>query len=100
MTGLSSTGGTCSATSISTLTADLTRSLRRPGGKTLSLIDKALALLLPFETSHTARSANTPYCEADTLSDLLNLLTTHRLILSPYLDTDRVELNLRHGWRS
>ncbi|MDE7347564.1 MAG: hypothetical protein K2N48_12610 [Muribaculaceae bacterium] len=84
-------------TTISTLTADLTRSLRRPGRKTLALIDKALSYLIPFEKPQTARSADTLYCEADTIKkDLLDLLNTHRLILSPYLDTDRVESNLRH----
>ena len=128
-------------TPVTTLTAELTRSLRRPSRKTLSLIEKALSYLTPFEnmeprasqpahtahttdtpsreadtlkaidtarstdtphceadtqtTSHTARSADTPHCEADTLKkDLLTLLTTHRIILSPYIDTHRIETNL------
>ena len=122
MTDLFYASGTCSASAIPTLTAELTRSLRRPGRKTLRLIDKALSYLTPYENMElrtsqpahtarsantpyreadtlraidTARSANTPYCEADTLKkDLLTLLTTHRLVLMPYIDTDRIEINL------
>ena len=146
MTDLSYASGTCSATTIPSLTAELTKSLRRPSRKTLSLIEKALSYLTPFENmeprasqpahtahsantqkaphtarsantqtaphtarsantpsceadtqkaSHTARSANTQYCEADTLKrDLLTLLTTHRMVLTPYIDTHRIETNL------
>ncbi|MDE7346103.1 MAG: hypothetical protein K2N48_05085, partial [Muribaculaceae bacterium] len=103
MTDLFYASGTCSASAIPTLTAELTRSLRRPGRKTLRLIDKALSYLTPYENmelrtsqaAHTAHTANTPYCEADTLKkDLLTLLTTHRLVLMPYIDTDRIEINL------
>ncbi|MDE7350424.1 MAG: hypothetical protein K2N25_05105 [Muribaculaceae bacterium] len=138
MTDLFYASGTCSASAIPTLTAELTRSLRRPGRKTLRLIDKALSYLTPYENyvTNTARSANTPYCEADTLraidtarsantpyceadtlraidtarsantpyceadtlkKDLLTLLTTHRMVLMPYIDTDRIETNLLHS---
>ncbi|MDE6742201.1 MAG: hypothetical protein K2J58_07715 [Muribaculaceae bacterium] len=69
----------------------LTRSLRRPTGKTLTLIDKALDWLRPFESAKA--SAVSPYEKRE----LLELLTTHRMVLAPYIDTDRVESHLRRG---
>ncbi len=74
---------------ISTLTLQLSASLKRPGRKTLSLIDKALSYLLPFESVKAQPSS------AYEKHELLELLHTHRLLLSPYLDTARVEWNLR-----
>ncbi len=74
---------------ISTLTTDLTASLRRPCRKTLTLLDKALSYLSPFE-SVKARAAS-PYEK----HELLELLHTHRLALTPYIDIDRIETNLR-----
>ncbi len=84
-------------------TLQLTASLRRPGPRTLRLIEKAINLLTPYEQApraHTARSANpakpTLRPSADTSTTaLLHLLTTHRLALTPYLDTHRIESNLR-----
>ncbi|MDE5872229.1 MAG: hypothetical protein K2H22_09850, partial [Muribaculaceae bacterium] len=38
------------APTLSTLTSELSASLRRPGRKTLSLINKALSYLTPFES--------------------------------------------------
>ncbi|MBD5420945.1 MAG: hypothetical protein HDR47_06915 [Bacteroides sp.] len=70
------------------LTAELTRSLRRPTRKTLSLINKALSYLTPFE--HPEARTASPVERAD----LLHLLNTHRLILSPYMDLDRIESHL------
>ena len=70
------------------LTAELTRSLRRPPRKTLSLINKALSYLTPFESAQ-ARTAS-----ASERDDLLLLLNTHRLVLSPYMDLDRIESHL------
>ena len=74
---------------IPALSATLTLSLRRPGRRTLSLIDKALSYLTPFE-SPLARTAS-----QSERRDLLDLLCTHRTILSPYIDINRVECNLR-----
>ena len=100
MTDLSYASGTCSATTIPSLTAELTKSLRRPSRKTLSLIEKALSYLTPFENmeprasqpAHKVHTADTPSREADTLKrDLLTLLTTHRMVLTPYIDTHRIE---------
>ncbi|MDE6696182.1 MAG: hypothetical protein K2K25_04830 [Muribaculaceae bacterium] len=71
------------------LTLQLTRSLRRPSSRTLRLIDKALSYLLPFESP---RASVTSVAEKQ---ELLTLLNTHRLSLSPYLDLDRIESNLR-----
>ena len=70
------------------LTAELTRSLRRPTRKTLSLINKALSYLTPFES---AQATTTSRAER---ADLLHLLNTHRLVLSPYMDLDRIESHL------
>ena len=78
-----------SASKVARLTADLSRSLRRPGRRTLALIDRALSYLTPFE-SPLARTAS-----GAERRDLLTLLTIHRTVLSPYLDTDRIESNLR-----
>lgn len=76
-------------TSISKLNSELTRSLRRPTSRTLRLLDRALSYLTPFE-SPLAKTAS-----AAERQDLLSLLTVHRMPLSPYLDVDRVEMNLR-----
>ena len=78
---------------VSTLTADLSLSLRKPGRRTLSLIDKALSYLTPFESTLAS-----PSSQSERL-DLLDLLRTHRLILTPYLDTTRIEHNLSHPCR-
>ncbi len=75
--------------SISELTVQLSKSLRRPTGRTLTLIDKALSYLTPFESA-MARTAS----QAER-KDLLNLLKTHHLVLSPYIDTARIESHLR-----
>ena len=85
MTGISPASGTYT---VADLTAALSRSLRRPTGRTLSLINKALSYLIPFE-SPRARTVS----QAER-QDLLNLLTAHRLVLSPYMDIDRAESNL------
>ncbi len=76
-------------TSISKLSADLSASLRRPSSRTLRLLDRALSYLTPFE-SPLARTAS-----PSERRDLLALLATHRAPLSPYLDLDRIERNLR-----
>ncbi len=76
-------------TSISKLSADLSASLRRPSSSTLRLLDRALSYLLPFE-SPLARTASPAERR-----DLLELIRTHRQPLSPYLDLDRIERNLR-----
>ena len=73
------------------LTAELTRSLRRPTRKTLSLINKALSYLTPFESAQ-ARTAS-PAERAE----LLDMISTHRWTLCPYLDMDRIESNLRRA---
>ena len=78
-----------SASKVARLTADLSRSLRRPGRRTLALIDSALSYLTPFE-SPLARTAS-----GAERRDLLTLLRVHRPVLRPYLDTDRIERNLR-----
>ncbi len=75
---------------IAKLTDDLKRSLKRPSSRTLQLIDKALSYLTPFESS-LARVTS-----ASEKKDLLDLLKVHQLVLSPYIDTDRIERNLRH----
>ncbi|MDE6637327.1 MAG: hypothetical protein K2K32_03715, partial [Muribaculaceae bacterium] len=72
------------------LTLQLTRSLRRPSSRTLRLIDKALSYLLPFESP--LASVTSP----SEKKDLLNLLNTHRQLLSPYIDTDRIESHILH----
>lgn len=71
------------------LSCELTRSLKRPSRRTLRLLDRALSYLTPFESP---RARTTSPSER---RDLLALLTTHRLPLSPYLDVDRIERNLR-----
>ena len=73
------------------LTAELTRSLRRPTRKTLSLINKALSYLTPFEQPE-ARTAS-PAERAE----LLDMISTHRWTLCPYLDLDSIESNLRRA---
>ena len=76
-------------TGIAALTEELARSMRRPGRKTLSLIDKALSYLTPFES---AKAVVTSIAEK---RDLLELVDRHRMVLSPYVDVDRVEWNLK-----
>ncbi len=71
------------------LTLQLSKSLTRPNGKTLRLLDRALSYLTPFE-SPLAKTAS-----PSERRDLLELLAAHRMPLSPYLDVDRVERNLR-----
>ncbi len=71
------------------LSEQLTRSLRKPSRRTLTLLDRALSYLTPFE-SPLAKTASPSERRA-----LLALLRAHRLPLSPYLDVDRVETNLR-----
>ena len=76
-------------TGIGVLTEELTRSMRRPGRKTLTLIDKALSYLTPFESAKASVGSSFERRE------LLELLDRHRMVLSPYVDVDRVEVNLR-----
>ncbi len=76
-------------TNISTLTADLAQSAKRPGSRTLRLLDKALTLLHPFESPKALVTSPSER------KDLLSLLYLHRDILSPYLDVDRVATNLK-----
>ncbi len=76
-------------TTISTLTADLSRSVKRPGRRTLRLLDKALRLLHPFE------SPKAQVTSPSERQDLLSLVSLHRDILSPYIDVDRVATNLK-----
>lgn len=71
------------------LTYELTKSLRRPTRQTLTLIDKALGWLRPFESARATAASD---CEK---RELLELLTTHRLALCPYIDVERIEWNLR-----
>ncbi len=71
------------------LSCELTKSLKRPSSRTLRLLDRALSYLTPFE-SPQARTASPSERRA-----LLALLATHRAPLSPYLDVDRIEMNLR-----
>ena len=75
-------------TGIGALTEELTRSMRRPGRKTLTLINKALSYLTPFE------SAKASVASSFERRELLELLDRHRMVLSPYVDVDRVEENL------
>ena len=75
---------------IGELTRQLSLSMRKPGRKTLVLIDKALSYLTPFESGKVMASSSYEKRE------LLELLDTHRMVLAPYLDTDRVEWNLRN----
>ena len=77
--------------SLPTLSAALTRSRRRPGPKTLRLIDKALALLTPFERPLALTTS------AAERQELLDLLRIHRLTLCPYINVDRIESNLRRA---
>ena len=75
---------------IARLCSELNLALRRPGRKSLTLINKALSYLLPFESPKA--SVTTP----TERRDLLALLTTHRMVLAPYIDTDRIEAHLRY----
>ena len=74
--------------SIRELTKELSVSLRHPTRRTLSLINKALYHLTPFESPQATTTSRTER------ADLLHLLNTHRLILSPYMDLDRIESHL------
>ena len=76
-------------TTIGALTSQLTASMKKPGARTLTLIDKALSYLTPFESAKA--SAVSQYEKRE----LLELLNTHRPLLTPYLDADRIESNLR-----
>ena len=75
--------------SVGELTVELTRSMKRPGRKTLSLIDRALSYLIPFESPLACVASRAERRE------LLDLIHAHRRILCPYIDVDRVEYNLR-----
>ena len=74
--------------SVDELTVELTRSMRRPGRKTLSLINKALSYLIPFESPLACATSRAERRE------LLDLIHAHRTILCPYINVDRVERNL------
>ncbi len=80
---------TLNPSAIAKLTADLSASLRRPTSRTLRLLDRALSYLTPFESPKASTASPAER------RDLLALLATHRMPLSPYLDVDRVETNLR-----
>ena len=77
------------ATAITSLTVQLSASMKKPGRRTLALIDKALAWLRPFESSNAKTASSSEKRE------LLELLQTHRRVLCPYIDIDRIEGNLR-----
>ncbi len=79
-------------TNISTLTADLTRSAKRPTSRTLRLLDKALRLLHPFE------SPKAQVTSPSERQDLLTLVSIHHDLLCPYIDIDRIALNLKHSF--
>ncbi len=87
---------TLNTSAIAKLSSELTASLRKPSRRTLTLIDKALSYLTPFE------SPKATVTSASEKKDLLDLLKAHQLVLSPYIDTDRIEWNLkRHSqWDS
>ncbi len=70
------------------LCEELSASLRKPSSRTLRLIDRALSYLLPFESPRAATASQSER------QDLLTLLLTHRDILSPYLNPDRIKTNL------
>ena len=74
---------------IGRLCSELNLALRKPGRRTLSLIDKALSYLTPFESPKASVTS------LEEKRDLLELLNVHRLYLSPYIDTDKIERNLR-----
>lgn len=76
-------------TPLSQLTSQLTRSRRTPSRRTLTLINKALSYLIPFESAGARPSSSAER------SELLTLLNAHRLVLAPYLDTDRIEWHLK-----
>ena len=80
---------------VSKLNDDLSASLRRPTRRTLSLIDKAIELLLPFESSCPVSKDHRSSDSGSDGADLLSLLVTHRQALSPYLDISRIESNLK-----
>ncbi len=80
---------TLNPSAIAKLSVELTASLRRPTSRTLRLIDRALSYLTPFE-SPLAKTASPAERR-----DLLALLKAHRTPLSPYLDVDKIERNLR-----
>ena len=73
------------------LTAELTASLRHPTRRTLSLINKALSHLTPFESPKASPTSPSERTE------LLAMISTHRWTLCPYLDLDRIESNLRRS---
>ncbi len=78
-----------SVSKVAELTAQLSHSLKRPNRRTLSLIDKALSYLTPFESPRAQAASSSEK------QDLLSLLAAHRMVLTPYIDTDRIEFNLR-----
>ena len=80
-----------SATTLKDLTSQLSVSMKRPTRRTITLIEKALSWLRPFE------SGKATVASLYEKRELLNLLDTHRLVLSPYIDVDRIESHLRRG---
>lgn len=92
MTQLDSSLLVLNPSAIAKLTDDLKRSLKRPSSRTLRLIDKALSYLTPFESPKASVTSTSEK------KDLLDLLNIHRMILTPYIDTDLIERNLRHLW--
>ncbi|MDE6548832.1 MAG: hypothetical protein K2L22_07530 [Muribaculaceae bacterium] len=82
-----------SVSKVAELSAQLSLSLKKPGRKTLTLINKALSYLTPFEVY--GKQAFRPAATPAERQDLLALLDSHRMVLTPYLDVDRIESNLR-----
>ncbi|MDE6552702.1 MAG: hypothetical protein K2K98_07070, partial [Muribaculaceae bacterium] len=69
-----------SVSKVAALTSQLTRSLKRPNNRTLTLIDRALSYLTPFESP----KATVP--SPPEKMELLALLDSHRMKLTPYID--------------
>ncbi|MDE5997169.1 MAG: hypothetical protein K2G77_03050, partial [Muribaculaceae bacterium] len=74
---------------ITKLCGELKLSLKRPTSRTLRLIDRALSYLTPFE------SPKASVVSPSEKQDLLQLLDTHRDILCPYINIDKIEHNLK-----
>ena len=74
---------------VEALTYELTKSLRKPTSRTLTLINKALSYLTPFESPKASPASPTERTE------LLAMISTHRWTLSPYIDLDRIESHLQ-----
>ncbi|MDE6561469.1 MAG: hypothetical protein K2K75_08825 [Muribaculaceae bacterium] len=80
-----------SVSKVADLTSQLAQSLKRPSNRTLTLIDRALSYLTPFESPKATVASPTER------RDLLALLDSHRMTLTPYLDVERIEWNLRRS---